>query len=294
MSQQRVLSAQRANRMLGCIKRSVTSRSQELILPLYSALVRPHLEYCVQVWSPQHRKDTDLLERVQQRATKMIRGMEHLSYEDWLRELGLFNLEKRRLQGDLIAAYQYLTGAYRRAREGLFVRKCSDRTRARVLLVTGAGCGMIQLNEPASDRTKLGGAIDCLKGRDLEGLEHWAIINGIKFNNNKCQILLLECRNTRHKYKLGEEWLESRSAERDLGVLVDSRLNMSQQCALAAKRANHILVCIKHSTTSWSREGIIPLYLAMVQPNLDHHLQFWTPQFKRDIEVFEQDQRATS
>ncbi|KAK4818036.1 hypothetical protein QYF61_004160 [Mycteria americana] len=203
--------------MLGCISRSMASVLKEAILPLYSTLMRSHLDS----GGSQHKKDMGLLEWVQRRAMKMVRGLEHLSYEEKLRELGLFSLEKRRLQGDFM-------GTYKKDGARFFTRACCDRTRG----------------------------------------------NGFKLKEGRFRLDIRKkfftMRVMRAWNRLHREVMDAPSLE----VFKQRRLTVSW-------------AVISQSVASTLWKVILPLYSALVRPHLEYCIQFWAPQYKRDMDILE-------
>ena len=141
-----------------------------------------------------------------------------------------------------------------------------------------------------ADDTKLSGAVDTEEGRDaiqrdLNRLERWAQVNLMRFSTAKCKVLHLGRRNPRHLYSLEGAVLENSPAEKDLEVPMDDKLNMTQQCVLAAWKANGILGSIMRGVASRDREVIVPLYSALVRPHLKYCVQVWSPQYMKDREL---------
>ena len=109
-SQQSSSAAGKANGVLGQISRAVNYRDKKTFIKLYKVYVRPHLEYCVQAWSPYHKADMDKLEKVQKRAVNMVAGLRSRNYVDKLKEVGLTTLEERRARGDMIQTFRIIQG----------------------------------------------------------------------------------------------------------------------------------------------------------------------------------------
>ena len=124
----------------GLIRRNIVYKEKELIIPLYKTIVRPHLEYCIQAWRPYRKKDIDILERVQRRATKMIQKLRNISYEKRLKECGLTTLETSRLRGDQIEVFKILNGYENIDRNILFSVKEERRTRGHGITLAKKQC----------------------------------------------------------------------------------------------------------------------------------------------------------
>ena len=147
------IAASKGNKILGLIRRNITYKGKKLIIPLYKAIVRPHLEYCIQAWRPYRKKDIDTLERIQRRATKMIPELRDLSYEERLKECGLTTLETRRLRGDQIEVFKILNGYENIDRNMFFSLKKDSRTRGHEVKLVKDQCRLDIRKHSFSQRT---------------------------------------------------------------------------------------------------------------------------------------------
>ena len=129
VSEQCMIAASKRNQILGLIRGTIIYKKKQLIVPLYKAIVRPHLEYCIQAWRPYRKKDIDKLDRIQRRTTKIIPELRDLNYESHLLQRGLTTLETRRLRGDQIEVFKIVNGYEDVDRNMFFKLKKGSRTR---------------------------------------------------------------------------------------------------------------------------------------------------------------------
>ena len=129
VSEQCGIAASKGNQIIWLIRRTIMYKEKQLIVPLYKAIVRPHLEYCIQAWRPYRKKDIDKLEKIQRSTTKLIPELRDLCYESRLLQCGLTTLETRRLRGDQIQLFKIVNGYEDVDRNMFFKLKKGSRTR---------------------------------------------------------------------------------------------------------------------------------------------------------------------
>jgi len=156
----------------------------------------------------------------------------------------------------------------------------------------------------AANNIKLSGVVSILEGRDaiqrdLDMLERWACANCMRFNKAKCKVLHMGRDNPKQKYRLGGEWVDSSPEEKDLGMLVDEKINMTRQCHAVSACSSEgqpypVLACIKINLSNRSREVVLPLCSTLVRSHLEYCIQLCSPHHRKDMDQLEQAQgRAT-
>ena len=151
VSEQCGIAALKGNQIIGLIRRNITYKDKKLIIPLYKAIVAPHLEYCIQAWRPYRKKDIDTLERIQMRA-KIIPELKDLSSEERLKQCGLTTLETRRLREDQIEAFKVLNGYKNINKNNVFSLKKDSRTRGHEVKLVKNQC-RLDIMKYSSQRT---------------------------------------------------------------------------------------------------------------------------------------------